>query len=186
MKKLIVILVGILCVLAGCMPRNVEQAKTDSPETALSQTSQADHTADETQQSPEEMTMKEAFSMLEQMSGMDDLQLYSYNAFEMDSNGCSGDFWIVGYSATTGKNYFLSVDADETELEEINDPDLEGITFYDIEQIKDSSEIVCEAIAVLGKWDDTKGVLNVAMFKENAETGAMAADIGLVDIAYLK
>jgi len=131
-------------------------------------------------------TMKEAFSLLKEMSGIKDLMLYSYEAFKVEKDGKSISYTIVGYSKSKNKNFYIRASEDEIKLKEINDPDTEGDTYYEIDKFRDSPEMVKDVIDKVGKWDDEKGRIMLNMAQPMAQVGALVKDIGENKVPYLK
>ncbi len=191
MKRLFILLTIVtivsIIIFTGCGNKNSSPSQLSQKEPSEStEHEKAESSSSKQEQMVPMVTMKKAFELLKKEANANDLKLYSYNAFSINSEGQSNNFDIVGYSPAAKKNYWLRVDVGEVELDEINNPDIEGITFYDIDSFKDSKELVSEAIEKVGKWDDEKCLLSIHLAKEEAELGALNKEIGITNITYLK
>jgi hypothetical protein len=133
------------------------------------------------------LTMKESFALLCQKTGKNDLKIYSYQAYSIDSQGKSGDWQIVGYSPSENKNYVLRTSSATTKTMDINNPDQKNVTYYPLDRFKDSPEMVAEAMVKTGgKWDDAKCMISFNAAKTTAEVGALNTLIGMYDIPFIK
>ncbi len=161
--------------------------KTDP--SAITETENTDVNSGEAEQEIEikKMTLKEAYQILCENTGVDDLNLYSYTGFYVDIEGKSDNFSIVGYSSSNQSTYQFAIRSGTVKFKEYNTVDpVEDTNLHEIDAFKDSPQLVQEAVGKLGKWPDEGGSISLLIEKPEVEVGALKTGYGLVKLTYVK
>jgi hypothetical protein len=134
------------------------------------------------------MDMVEAFALLASRWERTDLQLFSYSAVGVDTEGKSNNFQVVGYSAADMANYILDLKDNVIKLDRLDIPDVLAVkTFYGIERYRTIAALVADAMVLSGgRWDDVHGKVDLSILMINATVSAPGTDIGTYRVPYME
>jgi len=120
----------------------------DAPKTTASSKKTA--TTQKEKEKAEKKTLKEAWKMLVENSEKGDLRFWAYMTFNLDSEGRTDHYTVTGYSPADKKTYYAqSSETTGVKYGDIDNPS--GITnTYDIEEVKDTPQMVEEIIKLKG------------------------------------
>ncbi|MBN1317256.1 MAG: hypothetical protein JXA42_17360 [Anaerolineales bacterium] len=94
------------------------------------------------------LTLKQAFDLLRQLSGVSDLAFYGYDAFDVDPLGQSSKYTISGYSATQKRFCYIQVRPNgEIQVKSRDQDSIDAPVVENLDTLKDTPELVNEAFA---------------------------------------
>ncbi len=131
------------------------------------------------------VTLKEAFAYLKKECGMSDLKFMSYDTGSMDEQGRADSYLIAGYSP--GEDIGCYVSSFNGLMDKIrkHKPDQEVI-YYDIKEIKDSPELISEAIAKRGTCAENSFMFRIVPAKNKPAEVLCASSKWAVEIDFIK
>ena len=150
---LALLVVGVVFI-AGCAQKSEKTTEKEKPlETKTPETTQKKEAKDNEnkEKTPqiEKKTLKEAFAYLKEKCGISDLKFLSYDTGSMDEKGRAYNYTIAGYSPSKDIVCYVSNSKRSLGKIESHKP-TEEVVYRDIKDIKDSPELISEAIAKRG------------------------------------
>lgn len=132
---------------SGCSA--VPEPKKSSDDASTAKTiRKASTTTQPAAEKSEPLTMKQAYALLKAKAGTPDLGLFSYMGFSVNAEGKTASYTISGYSPSKDDVFYLTADENRgLEFGTNENPDTHSVIYPDLDKIKDSSELVSEAVA---------------------------------------
>jgi len=185
-NNLIWVLLAIILLNCGCTTPSDNPKK--STDITVETTALFEKNIDVTTTIPEKIdgktTLKKSWDILSTKSEAKDLKFYAYIAEDMDNEGKSYNYRLFGYSPSQDRLYAIGSNMDGMNYSTQDNPP--GLNkYYDINEIKDSPQIIEDAIKVKGSCSDVIR-LTVGADLALAEILCRSDEWAINDYEYLK
>jgi hypothetical protein len=183
-NEIIYLLLVVILLNCGCItPSDNHKESTDiTVETTALFEKNTDLTTTIPEKDDGKTTLKKSWEILSTKSEVDDLKFYAYIAEDMDNTGKAYNYRLFGYSPTQDRLYAIGSNMDGMNYSTQDNPPLDK--YYDIDEIKDSPQIIEDAIKVKGGCSNVIR-LTVSADNARAEIWCRSNEWAINDYEYL-